>query len=232
MTIWHVMVVSSMLTAAAMASKKPAAQPQEVEITGEPHHQMILQNEYVRVFEVKITPKDSTILHDHRKDYFYVMLGPAEISNEVTGKAPVKTTFAEGDVKFVESGFSHIVRDVGATPFHNITVELMKDKPAEKAAGDDAAPAPSSTENLIFEKDGVRVFRVQLETAGFQHPHHHDGPHLLIALTDLTLRSEAADKTAATIELKAGQIRWFEGNLPHAVTNVGTQPAKFVALEF
>jgi len=233
----YILIASLLLTTIAMATKKPAPPPTEVEITAEPHHQLIFHNEYVRVYDVVVTPKDATLLHNHRHDYLYVLLGAAEISNEVEGKAAVKATVTDGEVKFVEGGFAHVVRNVGETPFHNITVELLQDEktrnvPASKWNAENAIRVQGGVEDVLFVKDGVRVARVQLETAGFEHRHHHAGPHLVIALTDMTLRSEAPDKSAANIELKAGQVRWIEGNITHSVTNVGSQPVKLVSLEF
>jgi len=237
MRFWYILITSLLLTTMAMATKKPVPPPAQVEITAEPHHQLIFHNEYVRVYDVLVTPKDATLLHNHRHDYVYVVMGAAEISNEVKGKDPVKATLADGDVKFVEGGFTHIVRNVGATPFHNITVELLQDEktrnePASKWNAENAIRVQGGAEDVLFVKDGVRVARVQLEVAGFEHRHHHAGPHLVIALTDVTLRSEAPDKSAANLELKAGQVRWLEGNMTHTVTNVGSQPAKLLSLEF
>jgi quercetin dioxygenase-like cupin family protein len=183
MRFCYILIASLLVTTIAMATKKPAPPPTEVEITAEPHHQLIFHNEYVRVYDVVVTPKDATLPHNHRHDYVYVVMGAAEISNEVKGKDPVKTALADGDVKFVEGGFTHVVRNVGATPFHNITVELLQDEktrnePASKWNAENAIRVLGGAEDVLFVKDGVRVARVQLETAGFEHRHHHAGPHL------------------------------------------------------
>lgn len=237
MNTLYILLSCSLLAATSVAAKKPASPPTEVEITAEPHHQLVFHNEYVRVYDVVVSPKDATLLHNHRHDYFFVVLGAAEISNEVKDKPAVTTAVVDGDVKFVEGGFVHVVRNVGATPFHNITVELLQDaenrsvSPAKWNA-ENAIRVQGGAEDVLLVKDGVRVARVQLETAGFEHQHHHAGPQLVIAVTDLTVRSEAPDKSATNIELKAGQIRWIEGNITHSVTNVGSQPAKLVSLEF
>jgi hypothetical protein len=217
--------------------QQPTAAPQEVEITAEPHHKLILQNDYVRVFDVIVMPKDATLMHAHRHDYIFVNLDAAEISNEVKGKPPVKLTLANGDVKFAEGGFEHVVRNVGTTPFHNIAVEFLQDEknrnaPADKWNDQNAVQVQGGQEQVLFVKDGVRVASVQIETAGFEKKHHHDGPQLVIALVDMTLRSDSPEKGPMNLELKSGQIRWIDGALTHSVTNVGTQAAKFVSVEF
>jgi oxalate decarboxylase/phosphoglucose isomerase-like protein (cupin superfamily) len=62
-------------------------------------------------------------------------------------------------------------------------------------------------------------------------PHHHNGPHLLIAVSDLDLRSEDG-KVATPVQLKAGDIKWVPGSFTHSVTNVGKNAAKLVTVEF
>ena len=115
-------------------------------------------------------------------------------------------------------------------------MELLRDTEMRTAPSRwDSEPAirvQGGAAEVLFAKDGVRVSRVELETAGFEAKHHHAGPHLAIALTDLTLRSEAPDKAASNIEMKAGEVKWIAGDITHTVTNVGSQPAKLVSLEF
>jgi len=208
----------------------------QVEITGEPHHHLIFQNEWVRVFDVVVAPHDGTLMHRHGHDYIYVMLGPAVISNLAQGKPPVEMTLAEGDVQSVDRGLVHLVRNTGNTTFHNITVEFLQDEKMHNAAShwdnETAISTHGGAEEVLFVKDGVRVSRVELQTAGFEAQHHHTGPHLVIAITDLTLRAEAPDKTASNIDMKAGEVKWVGGNITHTVTNVGREPAKLVSVEF
>jgi quercetin dioxygenase-like cupin family protein len=61
----------------------------EVQITSEPSHHLVLENEYLRVFKVEVAPHASTLMHRHRHDYVFVTLGDAHVSNEVEGKPPV-----------------------------------------------------------------------------------------------------------------------------------------------
>jgi oxalate decarboxylase/phosphoglucose isomerase-like protein (cupin superfamily) len=62
--------------------------------------------------------------------------------------------------------------------------------------------------------------------------HSHAGPHLAIALTDLHLRNNLEGKRPVNVNVSAGDINWIPGGFTHAVTNVGTKPARFVNVEF
>jgi quercetin dioxygenase-like cupin family protein len=99
---------------------------------------------------------------------------------------------------------------------------------------DSAAPMKiqGGTQEILFAKDGARVSRIEMETAGFEPKHHHVGPHLVIAITDMEVRAESEDKTVSNVEMKAGEVQWVPGNITHTVTNVGSKPEKVVIIEF
>ena len=210
----------------------------EVEITAEPHHHAALENAYVRVFKVEVAPHQATLMHRHRHDYVFVSLGASEVENDVAGKPPVTLKLQDGETHFTPGNFAHIAKNLADTPFRNVTIEFLQD---EK---DHQTPLPKwdeerglqvlqgGTKDIMFVQDGVRVSELDLQPGGVIPKHHHAGPHLVVAVTDLGLRSDVEGKPATLRVLKAGDIAWIEGGYTHTVTNVGQQPAKFVALEF
>lgn len=219
----------------AVAASAPAA---EVEITSEPSHHLILQNQYVRVFQVEVAPHAATLMHRHSHDYIFVTLGASEVSNEVAGKPPVTLKLQDGEVRATDGGFAHVARNLAATPFHNVTIELLQDDKARTSPppkwDDDRSlqVLHGGTQQILFVKDGVRVSEAELQVAGSEPRHRHTRPHLVIAITDLTFRSDVVGKGASNVEMKSGEIKWVEGNLTHSLTNVGNTDAKFVTLEF
>jgi quercetin dioxygenase-like cupin family protein len=210
----------------------------EVEITAEPHHHAALENAYVRVFKVEVAPHQATLMHRHRHDYVFVSLGASEVENDVQGKPPVTLKLQDGETHFTPGNFAHIAKNLADTPFRNVTIEFLQDEKAHQT------PAPKwdeerglqvlqgGTKDIMFVQDGVRVSELDLQPGGVIPKHHHAGPHLVVAVTDLGLRSDVEGKPATLRLLKAGDIAWIEGGYTHTVTNVGQQPAKFVALEF
>ncbi len=222
----------------AGSTSKTAKDPGEVEITAEPSHHLVFQNNYVRVFQVEVPVKAATLMHRHRHDYVFVALGPAEISNEVQGKEPVKISLKDGEARATDGGFAHIARNIGNSSFRNVTIELMQDEKARQSP-----PAQwdedrgmhvlhGGTEDIVFVKDGVRAVEVDLQIAGSIPRHHHPGPQLIVALTDLVLRSDAVGKAPANLEMKTGDVKWLESGLTQTETNVGQHEAKMMILEF
>lgn len=221
-----------------LAAASLAAQTREVEITAEPAHRQVLQNAYVRVFKVEAPPHAATRLHRHRHDYVFVTLGASEVVNEVAGKPPVTLKLGDGETRFVPGGFAHVARNLANTPFRNVTIELLQDAKARKSASPkwDEERGMSilhgGTQDILFVEDGVRVSEVILQPGGMIPEHGHIGPHLVVAVSNLELRSDVRGKLPSMKRLPAGDVAWVPGHLVHTITNVGTQPAKFITLEF
>jgi hypothetical protein len=208
----------------------------EVEITAEPHHHLVFANDQVRVFSVDVAPHTDTLLHWHRHDYIYVMLGASEISNEVEGKAPIPIKLHDGQAGFTPGPFAHIVRNHDQ-PFRNLTVEILQDEKLRQSTHEwDESRGleilPGGTQEILFVKDGIRVSEFELQPKG--EATISPGPYLLVALTDLDiLQAEPNAPVHASnhILLKRGEARWFPA--PHRSTLIHNGPAaKFVALEF
>lgn len=116
--------------APVMAQTTPAQAPppdsgKSVPIKEEPHHHLILENAYVRVFRVEIISPDATLLHRHDMAYAYMSIGRADFINAVEGKPEARVTMANGQLGYSKGGFSHIVRTTNDMPFYNITIELL-----------------------------------------------------------------------------------------------------------
>jgi quercetin dioxygenase-like cupin family protein len=214
------------------------AQPAAVDITAEPHHHVVLQNQYVRVFKVELAPRDQIQMHRHDHDYVFVTVGDSEIENDVAGKPPATLKLQDGDTRFLPGGFSHVVKDLANTPFRNVTVEFLQDEKARKTPsakweeerGVDILEG--GTQDILFVKDGVRVTDVQLQPGASIPKHRHAGPHLVVSLSDYELRSDVVGKSSKTMQQKTGDVSWVPGGYSHTLTNSGKQPARFITLEF
>jgi quercetin dioxygenase-like cupin family protein len=211
---------------------------QNSEITAEPHHHMVLENAYVRVFQVEVAPHDATLMHTHHHDYIFVSLGATDLENNVEGKPPVELKLQDGETRFVAGNFSHLVRNLSGTPFRNITIELLQDEAAHKTpppAWDEERALnllEGGTQEIMFVQDGVRVSEIELQPGATIPSHHHSGPHLVVAITDLDIRSDVEGKGPIPGHLKSGEVKWLPGGYTHTLTNTGKQDAKFVTLEF
>src|SRR2546429_90350 len=83
-----------LLFAFSLSAQAPVAVP----IPKEPHHQLVFENSYVRVFRVNIPPHESTLLHQHDLPYIYVALGPTDVIHAVAGKPEAHLVMTDGQI--------------------------------------------------------------------------------------------------------------------------------------
>jgi len=139
-----------------------------VPISEEHHHHLVFENSFTKVWEVEVPAHESTLMHQHDNDYVYLVLGDADITNAVAGKAPVKLHLADTTVNFSRGPFAHIAKIDGDVAFRNVTIELLRPPQGEpnksyasldaaigSAAGEEASVAKGIT---LLETNEVRVF--------------------------------------------------------------------------
>ena len=214
-----------------------SAEAPAVEITAEPAHHLALENNQVRVFQVEVAPHAATLLHRHGHDYLFVTLGDTRVSNEVQGKAPVELQLADGETRFATGNFAHVARNLGDRPLRNVTVELLQDEKLRQAPSpwpeaEGEREFPGGRIKTLFVRDGARVSQVELQPGGTVPSHRHDGPHLVVAVSDLDLRNDVEGQGPRPAQLKAGDVRWVPGGFTHTLTNTGQGPARLVTVEF
>src|SRR5260370_23769918 len=115
-------IVLALLFSASLSAQAPVAVP----IPQEPHHHLVLENDYVRVFRVSVPPHESTLLHQHDVPYLYVSLGPADVINAVQDRPEAHLVMAHGQLGYSPGHFAHIARNLSGAPFNNVTIELLK----------------------------------------------------------------------------------------------------------
>ncbi|MGO8796313.1 MAG: hypothetical protein ACLQLC_15945 [Candidatus Sulfotelmatobacter sp.] len=68
--------------------------------------------------------------------------------------------------------------------------------------------------------------------------HHHAGPHLAVAVTDVDLcgdnvvEDKKGPQRPMPVHFNAGESKWIPGGFSHWLTNTGPKIAKLVTLEF
>lgn len=184
-------------------------------------------------FIVEVPPHAATLLHRHRHDYIFVALGDAHILDEIEGKPPVDLKLKDGDTRFRSGNFAHVVKNLSDQPFRNVTIELLQDgktgRRSSRLGKESREKAfPGGRVKILFVKDGVRVSEVSLDPSATVPEHRYDGRHLVVAISELDLRSDIGGMDPMPLKLKSGDTDW----LPGGYTNTGPQAARFVTLGF
>jgi hypothetical protein len=240
---------------ANLPQQNPTAPPGPVPIGEEPHHRLVLQNDFTHVYNVMVPPLDATLLHQHDFPYLYVVLGPADIINAIVGKPELHQSLQDGETHYTPGHFAHIARTDSGMPFHNITIELIHPQgtaknlckevlagqpiacPQQRPATDSAkgnakgkkpaAPEPANDDVPYFETDEVRV---ELFKASSGRDYVDPAPKthaLLVALTDANLDVNLGGEHLSF--LHGGDVLWLPaGQHRRVVDFLGTRSSFFL----
>jgi hypothetical protein len=233
---------AALFLAFALNAQSPAGVP----IPQEPHHHLVLENEYVRVFRVSVPAHESTLLHQHDVPYLYVSLGPADVINAVQNKPEVHLTMADGQLGYSPGHFAHIARNQSAAPFDNVTIELLKPQGEPRNLCAKVAPNAASVgcDKTLGSDSQKGEFSIepQLETDEMSSDTLRLGPEmkspqlsvqagsLLVALNDSEIQVEVQGKPMRV--LHGGEIIWIGTGSRGFISNRSQKPAGCLKLTF
>jgi hypothetical protein len=227
-----------LLTFAAQA-QAPAT---PVALKEEPHHHLLFENDYVRVWAFGVNGHDATLLHNHDLPYIGIALGPADYVNAVTGKPETHAKLTDGQVNYSKGGFAHVVRSETDVPFRNLTIELLKPQGnprnrCVKVIADGALDCPQTSATpldlattQIFETDEVLVrsgsisFQMRIAGADAQ------PARLLAVLEQSDLNVELPGQPAK--KLHGGDAVWLPAGALTSLVNPSANDARFVLISF
>ena len=133
----------------------------QVPVRDEPHHKVVLENDYVRLIDVHIPSQDTTLTHIHAAASVIVFLSKTTIGAQIVGDKPVisdvspgQTSYAAYDAKPIK----HKVWNQGASLFHVMDIELVKKKPNE----DTCSILSQSGVKLQWLQKLVRTYRLDI----------------------------------------------------------------------
>jgi hypothetical protein len=224
-----------------------------VPISEEPHHRLLLQNDFVHVYTVNVPPLDATLLHQHDLPYLYVSLGPADIINAIAGKPELHQILQDGETHYSPGHFAHIARTDSGLVFRNVTVELVRPQGtaknickdviagplgecpqpagAQTASGRKSAQQAAADDDVpYFETDEIRVDLFKVAGGRDYVDAAPKGPALLIALTDANLDANLGGEHVAF--LHGGDVLWLPaGQNRRVVDFLGTR-SSFLMISF
>ncbi len=233
----------------------PTAPPGPVPISEEPHHRLLLQNDFTRVYNVMVPPLDTTLLHQHDLPYLYITLGAADIINAIVGKPELHQILQDGETHYSPGHFAHVARTDSGMPFQNVTIELVHPQgtptnlckevlpqapltcPEQKAVGDNSKakkgrPKPAATAGDVpyFETDEIRVDLHKVSSGNDYVDATPKTDALLVALTDANLDANLGGEHSSF--LHGGDVLWLPaGKHRRIVDFLGTR-SSFLLISF
>jgi hypothetical protein len=224
---------------------KPAG---AVPVSAEPHHVLVLRNEYVHVYNVTVPPLDATMLHQHDLPYIYLTLGTGDVINAVAGKPEVHLTFEDGATRYSLGGFAHIARTDAGILFHNITVELAHPQESPHNLGDKGSDRPLGScpqnsadtrqygqipfEQVVpcFETSESRMEQVKVEGGKDFAQASPETAALLVAMSNANLDVSLGGQHAAFLHV--GDVLWLPAGTARKVVDFLGTKSQFLLISF
>jgi quercetin dioxygenase-like cupin family protein len=183
-----------------------------------------LDNEWVRVTEVRGKAGDKMPLHSHPAYLTYFLTSGKAKFTDTDGHSTEREIKA-GAAKWTEAE-KHSVEFL--SPAFSLVVEVKKPTGKKAPAGADPAKVAAGAYKVVLENDQVRLLEVRGK-AGTKIPLHVHPAYVAYNVNDM--KAEFADGTGKTQEVtgKAGEALWKEPEA-HAVT-MKSDDARVLVLE-
>lgn len=108
-----------------MSSAEQSSCAVVVALCDEPHHHLVIDNEWVRAYAVEIPPHQSTLCHHHAVDYLMYVAGEAEIVSAPRQGDARKHQYLDTYCEFSSAGLEHVVENLSDSPFRNLVIEVL-----------------------------------------------------------------------------------------------------------
>jgi quercetin dioxygenase-like cupin family protein len=192
------------------------------------HHEVVLENENVRVLRARFGPRDKTLPHVHPPGVA-VFLTDGRYLLSADGEAPAEVQRKRGGAVLAPGG-KHTVENLTDTPGEVVHIEL-KTPPASAwtPPARDALKVDPAHYTLLGENDRVRVIHIRYG-AGEKSVIHDHPANVAVFLTDGHGKMGAPDGTSVAVEMKSGTVR-YSGGESHLPQNAGSEPFEVVVVE-
>jgi hypothetical protein len=99
----------------------------QIQVSQEPRHHNVYENEWVRILDVHIPPHDTSLIHKHSTPSIFMVLSNTKTGSQVLIE-PGKPSFADGNIwfeSFADTPRIHRVWNEDTVEFHVIDMELL-----------------------------------------------------------------------------------------------------------
>jgi hypothetical protein len=230
----HVTLLILLAATPARAQSIPGA----VLAKREPHHHLAYEDSTLRVLRVRVPGNDTTLLHEHDPDYFWIALGASNVVNAKLGAPDATIASSDLSIHYTVGNFAHVARNPGVSPFDNITVELLAKQTnirnlCEPALAGQPLSCTTTTlfdgasEHPAFATDQLRVSLVTIAPGAVIRP-------LAAARRAVLIALDTSDAGRALVIEGAG--RWIGGTFRPTgktewmIRNRGTKAARALAV--
>jgi quercetin dioxygenase-like cupin family protein len=200
---------------------------QPVEIEDEPHHHLIIANEYVRALAVEIPPGVRTLCHHHPHDYLLYVASGAAIISAARDEEPKQLNYVDGECELSKAGLVHVVENLDDKAFRNVVVELLEPLARLRRGPKPALSKGNAQIEQILEEEPGAIFSVTMEAAAELEI---SGPSVIASPHGGKIMMKELDEFDIPLDDFAKLI-WVCARRKGGIRNAGLKPAQVVVFQ-
>jgi hypothetical protein len=199
----------------------------QVQVSKEPRHRLVIDNEYIRLLDVWIEPGDTTEFHKHSTPSIFCYYSNTSIRTQIKGKKWESHQTIAGKAwyeSYIPDAKIHRVTNIDTAALHVIDVEMLKAYDADQSIPDLAMDLP-----ILFENEKVYAYSVT-SASQLSKTMVGRGPIVTahISGSNLVFLNEM---TGETDEIKPGQFKYVDPNAFFKFTSRGKGLIQMVLIE-
>lgn len=201
--------------------------PAQVHVRDEPRHHNVFENEYVRILDVHLGPRDTTQYHLHNTPSVFIILADCKVSSQLAGGQPQPGANVSGNISYdgMKTERIHRVWNEDTTWFHVMDVELISQKPKANIS---ILQNPGL--RLLFKEQEVNGYETVLKTGSLlQLPSSASG-YLLVS-KEAAVIDMVIDNATQRRLMKAGHYTWIAAGKSFSVRTNETKPVNLIILQ-
>lgn len=199
----------------------------QLPVRNEPRHHNVFENNFVRVLNVFIGPKDTTLYHLHKTPSVFIIFTKTKVGSQLAGQSPTEGINLPGSISYdsLSTPRLHRVWNEDTGWFHVMDVELTAIRHRS-----DISLLNDPLLQLLFSKKEVNGYSIELNPgSSIQLPASANG-YLLISKSE----TEIDYRINGTVQhriMKAGHYIWIEAGKNFSISTGNRLPASLILLQ-
>jgi hypothetical protein len=201
--------------------------PAQVHVRDEPRHHNVFENEYVRILDVYLGPKDTTQYHLHNIPSVFIILSDCKVTSQLAGGQPQPGANISGNISYdgMKTERIHRVWNEDTAWFHVMDIELTSQKPKVNI---NILQNPSL--KLLFNQQEVNGYEAEVRTGGPLHLPSSPSGYLLISKEAAAIDMVIDNVTQQRL-MKAGHYAWIAPGKSFSIRSNETKPVSLIILQ-
>ena len=199
----------------------------QVQVRDEPRHHNVFENEVLRILDVHLGPKDTTLYHLHNTPSVFIIFTNTNVGSQLLGGQPQKGANINGNVSYdsLATPRIHRVWNEDASWFHVMDIELTS-----KHQKGHTAVLQDPSLHLLFNQQQVNGYGTELKPGNTLQLPASTAGYLIISKEEAVIEYSVNSKKQLRI-MKAAHYIWIDAGNSVSIWPKENNPANFVILQ-